>query len=1327
MKRPRVTVGLALGAILAAAGGMVVVLRSDWLRDTVRAKLTGELARATGARVELAGYRFHWATLHVELEGLTLHGSEAPAQQPFFRARLIRLGLGVKSVFDRHIDLRSLRVEQPEVNIYVAADGSTNLPHPATARSGNTVEDLLKLHIGSAVIADGRASIADRRLDFSGNIEGLSADLRYSALPARYEGEVKIGRISGSAAGDRLPPIAVDAVLALAASRLHFDKLRLSAGRSWAEISGAVENFAKPSASGRYTAAVSMNDLPKGSLTAGEFHGDGQWNWSPAAWHVATNVRGKGLLFLIRGHPTLVDAADGYCEVGAAGIHCPRLNGSLLGGTLKGRGEWDKWRQLEIAGDLDRVAVERVRPIVDVLPAAWHGLATGPARFTAGWTGASLHETILGGKLDATPAPGSWPLRGMVDFEWRQAEETVYFGPSVIETPATRVAFDGVVDRRLTLNVTSSDAHDLETGLRLGLQDDTITLPFRLEGGKLEAIGTLEGPTASPLAKGKFSATNLVYQDVRYDRVDSGVAASASRVELIGAQVTRETATVSGSASASLTAGKLTGDSVISGSLAVRQADLAVFARILGADPSVTGHFNATLAFRGTYDRPEATLQFDSPEIRWSGEKLEKLEATVRFRNDGRERVEATVAADGAKVALQGVYEHPSGEWSNGRLEFNLRESKLAIGKVENVTAIWPGISGTLEANFDGALRMVQGHPHWERLAGQAVADKLALDGAALGRLEAIVRPGPERAEIELAANIEGSLVRGHATLGFTGDYPLAVKVDVPRLPLRLIRTLTADSSASAPRPPLPVRGLLEGEVQLDMALARPSDFRASAAISNVQIRPRSDEILDTQINTSELILRNAGPIRIEADHNGVRVAAAKFTALETNLTLTGGYLFNSRAPWDLRVTGAVNLAVAGNFRPEAQASGTATLDAALRGAAGDPQLSGRMSIADASLFLHDVPNGIEHASGTVYFERNRANIERISGQTGSGNFELSGFVAFGAETSYRLLAKATNIRVRYPEGVSTVLDADLALGGSSTRSLLSGTLTIARSGFTSRSDLAGMVASSGSPLPMVATDNELLRNMQFDVRIRTTPNATLISQYTQDVQPDADLRLRGSILKPVLLGRVAVNQGLLQFFGNRYTVSRGELLFYSTATLAPSLDLDLETRIRGVTVYLNISGPISRLKVNYRSEPPLQANEILALLTVGRPPAAQSTALPTAPGTGNPALTESSTNSLLGGALSGAVSARVERFFGASRIKIDPQLTGVDNIPQARITVEQSISRDVTLTFVSNLNRAQQQVVRLEWDLNREWSLIAVRDENGVFGVDFLLKKRFR
>jgi translocation and assembly module TamB len=34
---------------------------------------------------------------------------------------------------------------------------------------------------------------------------------------------------------------------------------------------------------------------------------------------------------------------------------------------------------------------------------------------------------------------------------------------------------------------------------------------------------------------------------------------------------------------------------------------------------------------------------------------------------------------------------------------------------------------------------------------------------------------------------------------------------------------------------------------------------------------------------------------------------------------------------------------------------------------------------------------------------------------------------------------------------------------------------------------------------------------------------------------------------------------------------------------------------------------------------------------------------------------------------------------------------------------------------------------VRVEWALNPQWSLIATREENGLFGVDFFYKRRFR
>ena len=46
-----------------------------------------------------------------------------------------------------------------------------------------------------------------------------------------------------------------------------------------------------------------------------------------------------------------------------------------------------------------------------------------------------------------------------------------------------------------------------------------------------------------------------------------------------------------------------------------------------------------------------------------------------------------------------------------------------------------------------------------------------------------------------------------------------------------------------------------------------------------------------------------------------------------------------------------------------------------------------------------------------------------------------------------------------------------------------------------------------------------------------------------------------------------------------------------------------------------------------------------------------------------------------------------------------------------------------------ANLKNAEanQQIIRFEWALSKTWSVVAVREENGVFGVDFFFKKRFR
>jgi translocation and assembly module TamB len=249
---------------------------------------------------------------------------------------------------------------------------------------------------------------------------------------------------------------------------------------------------------------------------------------------------------------------------------------------------------------------------------------------------------------------------------------------------------------------------------------------------------------------------------------------------------------------------------------------------------------------------------------------------------------------------------------------------------------------------------------------------------------------------------------------------------------------------------------------------------------------------------------------------------------------------------------------------------------------------------------------------------------------------------------------------------------------------------------------------------------------MNFDVRIETSPNAQFTTSLTNDIQAEADLRLRGNAVKPVLSGRISVNEGEIQFFGNKYTINRGDISFYNPVKIEPVLDMDLETKVRGVTVNINFTGTLSKMNVSYRSDPPLQASEIIALLAVGRAPGTNSS-LASSQTVSSSSFLATGTNTLLGQAVAAPVSSRLQRFFGVSRLKIDPLLTGVTGGPQARLTLEQQISKDITLTYVMNLTQANQVIVRLEWAINKTWSLVALREENGVFGLDFFYKKQFK
>jgi translocation and assembly module TamB len=224
--------------------------------------------------------------------------------------------------------------------------------------------------------------------------------------------------------------------------------------------------------------------------------------------------------------------------------------------------------------------------------------------------------------------------------------------------------------------------------------------------------------------------------------------------------------------------------------------------------------------------------------------------------------------------------------------------------------------------------------------------------------------------------------------------------------------------------------------------------------------------------------------------------------------------------------------------------------------------------------------------------------------------------------------------------------------------------------------------------------------------------------------QIDASLRVRGTWDRPILLGHIHLLTGEMSFRGNQYKLTRGELNFSNPFRLDPVLNVEATTTIQQYEVTLDFTGPASRLALSYRADPPLPSSDIISLLALGQ--TGEESGLRGTSGTSTPEL---GATTLLSEAISSQLGSRVERLFGVTNFRVDPFLGGPTSIQTnaARVTIEQQVNRNLSVTYITNVSSTQEQVIQIEYDINRSLSVVALRDENGTFGLDFIIRKRYK
>src|SRR5262249_51258368 len=146
----------------------------------------------------------------------------------------------------------------------------------------------------------------------------------------------------------------------------------------------------------------------------------------------------------------------------------------------------------------------------------------------------------------------------------------------------------------------------------------------------------------------------------------------------------------------------------------------------------------------------------------------------------------------------------------------------------------------------------------------------------------------------------------------------------------------------------------------------------------------------------------------------------------------------------------------------------------AIAGPLAQPQVSGSATITDGRIRHFSMPNSLDAINGTIHFDPGGIRLDDLSATLGGGRVQFGGRLGLdGYEVGdLDITARAEEMHLRVPEGVRSVVDADLSLRGPHTSPTLGGTVTVRSALWSRRIDTPGSIVdlfprrSSDVPAP---------------------------------------------------------------------------------------------------------------------------------------------------------------------------------------------------------------------------------------------------------------------
>jgi translocation and assembly module TamB len=353
----------------------------------------------------------------------------------------------------------------------------------------------------------------------------------------------------------------------------------------------------------------------------------------------------------------------------------------------------------------------------------------------------------------------------------------------------------------------------------------------------------------------------------------------------------------------------------------------------------------------------------------------------------------------------------------------------------------------------------------------------------------------------------------------------------------------------------------------------------------------------------------------------------------------------------------------------------------------------------------------VEKLDGTLKLTSDRVQISSMNGQVGGGKISLSGSIAYRPSLQFDLALQGQSVRIRYPEGVRTLLDTNLAFSGTREASALNGRVLVDSLNFSPDFDISKFADqfSTGATVP---SPPGFADTVKLGINLQTKENLNATSAQLS-VAGRATLQVIGTAANPVITGRTNLTSGELFYRNVRYSLQRGVITFDDPNETRPVMNVSVTTTVEQYNLTLTMRGPLDKLTTSYVSDPPLATADIINLIARGKT-------------TQEANASSQSTDSMIASGAASELSSSVQKLAGLSSLQIDPLLGGNNQNPSARVALQQRVSKNLLFTFSTDVSQPGNEIVQGEYQINKRWSASVTRDQLGGVAVDGKYHTRF-